>query len=55
MWGRNVMVSDEGQPILMDFGSCRKARVKVENRSMALLEQVRFSILSTISNEIEQE
>lgn len=34
------MVSDEGQPILMDFGSCRKARVKVENRSMALLEQV---------------
>ncbi len=35
------MISDEGQPILMDFGSCRKARVKVENRSMALLEQVR--------------
>ena len=33
------MISDDGQPILMDFGSTMKARVKVENRSQALLQQ----------------
>ena len=33
------MISDEGQPILMDFGSTMKARVKIENRSQALLQQ----------------
>ena len=36
---RNVMISDDGRPILMDFGSCMKARVKVENRNQALLQQ----------------
>ena len=35
------MVSDEGQPILMDFGSAMKARIKIENRNQALLQQVR--------------
>ena len=34
------MISDDGQPILMDFGSTMKARVKIENRSQALLQQV---------------
>ena len=33
------MISDEGRPILMDFGSAMKARVKIENRSQALLQQ----------------
>lgn len=33
------MVSDNGQPILMDFGSTIKARVHIENRSQALLQQ----------------
>lgn len=38
---RNVMLSDDGKtPILMDFGSTVKARVPVENRSQALLQQV---------------
>ena len=36
---RNVMISDEGRPVLMDFGSCLKARIKIENRSQALLQQ----------------
>ncbi|THG97341.1 hypothetical protein EW026_g4636 [Hermanssonia centrifuga] len=35
----NVMIADDGRPILMDFGSCMKARVKIENRSQALLQQ----------------
>ncbi|KAI0787851.1 Pkinase-domain-containing protein [Fomes fomentarius] len=35
----NVMISDDGQPILMDFGSTTKARIKIENRSQALLQQ----------------
>ena len=38
---RNIMIADDGQPILMDFGSTMKARVKIENRSQALLQQVR--------------
>ena len=33
------MIDDNGRPILMDFGSCTKARVKIENRSQALLQQ----------------
>ena len=33
------MISDEGRPILMDFGSALKARIKIENRSQALLQQ----------------
>ncbi|KAI9057253.1 other/NAK protein kinase [Trametes sanguinea] len=35
----NIMISDENQPILMDFGSTMKARIKIENRSQALLQQ----------------
>lgn len=37
---RNVMLSDDGQPILMDFGSTVKARINIENRSQALAQQV---------------
>ncbi|KAF8071869.1 protein kinase [Lyophyllum atratum] len=36
----NVMVADDGvTPILMDFGSTIKARIPIENRSQALLQQ----------------
>ena len=34
------MIADDGvTPILMDFGSCMKARIPIENRSLALLQQ----------------
>ena len=34
------MVADDGvTPILMDFGSCMKARIQIENRSQALRQQ----------------
>lgn len=34
------MIADDGvAPILMDFGSCMKARIPIENRSQALLQQ----------------
>ena len=37
------MISDDGKtPILMDFGSTMQARVHIENRSQALLQQVRI-------------
>ncbi|KAF9075095.1 kinase-like domain-containing protein [Rhodocollybia butyracea] len=35
----NVMISDDGRPILMDFGSTMRARIKIENRSQALYQQ----------------
>lgn len=35
----NVMIADDGSPILMDFGSAMKARIKIENRSQALMQQ----------------
>ncbi|KAF9451923.1 protein kinase [Macrolepiota fuliginosa MF-IS2] len=36
----NIMIADDGAtPILMDFGSTMKARISVENRSQALLQQ----------------
>ena len=36
----NVMIADDGvTPILMDFGSCVKARIVIENRSRALVQQ----------------
>jgi len=36
----NVMLADDGlTPILMDFGSCVKARIPIEDRSQALLQQ----------------
>jgi serine/threonine kinase 16 len=35
------MLADDGiTPILMDFGSTIKARIPIENRSQALLQQV---------------
>lgn len=34
------MIADDGSPILMDFGSTMKARIKIEDRSQALLQQV---------------
>ncbi|EJD06924.1 other/NAK protein kinase [Fomitiporia mediterranea MF3/22] len=35
----NVMVADDGSPILMDFGSAIRARIKIETRQQALLQQ----------------
>ncbi|KIM36166.1 hypothetical protein M413DRAFT_449359 [Hebeloma cylindrosporum] len=36
----NIMIADDGKtPILMDFGSTMLARVHIENRSQALLQQ----------------
>ncbi|KAF8554585.1 other/NAK protein kinase [Imleria badia] len=36
----NVMIADDGMtPILMDFGSAMKARIRIETRSQALLQQ----------------
>lgn len=35
----NVMLADDGTPVLMDFGSTVKARIPVESRSQALLQQ----------------
>ena len=37
-----MIADDRVTPILMDFGSAMKARVKIENRSQALLQQVNF-------------
>lgn len=35
------MIADDGvTPILMDFGSATKARIRIETRSQALLQQV---------------
>ena len=43
---RNVMIADDGKtPILMDFGSTMQARVHIENRSQALLQQVRTDFI----------
>ncbi|KAG8906340.1 hypothetical protein FRB99_007120, partial [Tulasnella sp. 403] len=36
---RNVMLSDDGTPILMDFGSAIKARIHIANRNQALIQQ----------------
>ena len=38
------MIADDGNPILMDFGSTLKARIKIDNRQQALLQQVGFRI-----------
>jgi serine/threonine protein kinase len=42
------MVSDEGQPILMDFGSALVARIPITSRSIALREQDRAAEHSTM-------
>ena len=33
------MIADDGSPVLMDFGSAMKARIRIETRSQALLQQ----------------
>ncbi|KAJ7476131.1 protein kinase [Mycena latifolia] len=35
----NIMIADDGAPIVMDFGSTVKARVEISNRSQALVQQ----------------
>lgn len=35
----NILISDDDQPILMDFGSAIKARIPIPNRSIALQQQ----------------
>jgi hypothetical protein len=48
---RNVMIADDGMtPILMDFGSAMKARVRVETRSQALLQQVKRPVDSDVGS-----
>lgn len=45
----NVMIADDGvTPILMDFGSTVKARVDIESRSYALLQQVTLWIFGVL-------
>jgi hypothetical protein len=34
------MIADDGTPILMDFGSTVKARIPIETRAQALMQQV---------------
>lgn len=36
----NIMLSDEGEPILMDFGSTVLARIRIDTRQQALMQQV---------------
>ena len=42
----NIMLSDEGEPILMDFGSTVLARVRIDTRQQALMQQVCTSGIS---------
>ena len=43
---RNVMIADDGvTPILMDFGSTVRARIKIETRSQALVQQVSGAVI----------
>lgn len=43
------MISDDGKPILMDFGSAVKARIPIENRIQALEQQDRAAEQSTMA------
>ncbi|KAF7316704.1 Pkinase-domain-containing protein [Mycena chlorophos] len=45
----NIMISDEGAPILMDFGSAIKARIPILNRQQALVQQDIAAEQSTMS------
>ncbi|KII85212.1 hypothetical protein PLICRDRAFT_166831 [Plicaturopsis crispa FD-325 SS-3] len=45
----NVMISDDGRPILMDFGSTVRARVEVRNRFEALEQQDMAAEQSTMA------
>ena len=42
----NIMLSDEGEPILMDFGSTVLARIRIDTRQQALMQQVRVTDVS---------
>lgn len=42
------MLTDDGQPILMDFGSTIRARIKIENRQQALAQQVGILQINTL-------
>ena len=42
----NIMLSDEGEPILMDFGSTVLARVRIDTRQQALMQQVCAVVVS---------
>lgn len=44
----NIMIADDGSPILMDFGSTTKARIEIKSRQQALLEQDLASERSTM-------
>lgn len=48
----NVMIADDGSPIVMDFGSAIPARIKVDTRSDALLQQVPLTLSLSVSVEI---
>jgi hypothetical protein len=41
-----MIADDRVTPIVMDFGSTVKARINIENRSQALLQQVKCPITS---------
>ncbi|KAF7312489.1 Pkinase-domain-containing protein [Mycena indigotica] len=45
----NIMIADDGAPILMDFGSAIKARIPIQNRSQALVQQDVAAEQSTMS------
>lgn len=45
----NVMISDEGEPILMDFGSTLKARISITTRQIGLAQQDLAAEQSTMS------
>lgn len=44
------MIADDGTAIVMDFGSAIPARIKIETRSQALLQQVCFSFSDETTN-----
>ncbi|KAJ9063659.1 Serine/threonine-protein kinase env7 [Entomophthora muscae] len=44
----NVMLSDDGKPILMDFGSAERARCSIKTRQQALAEQEKAAKFSTM-------
>jgi len=43
----NVMIADDGSPILMDFGSAIPARIRIETRTQALFQQVALLLLAS--------
>jgi len=45
----NVMIADDGSPILMDFGSAIPARIRIETRTQALFQQVHLPALVQFS------